>query len=87
MGNEEVDPEMFSLMQAIGMENEPQPSLTYHSSERCTIQGKQKPVGLVSPSPGGREEMVGVAAVVKLAEIRQRMGDEGFRRAAAGKLT
>jgi hypothetical protein len=73
----EVDPELYSLLQSVSLENEPQPALTYHSSSKHQLTQQQ--VAPVEESAihgiNSLEKAVRMQAVKRLAQIKNKIGE------------
>jgi hypothetical protein len=73
----EVDPELYSLLQSVSLENEPQPALTYHSSSKHPLTQQQ--VAPVEEAAihgiNSLEKAVRMQAVKRLAQIKNKIGE------------
>ena len=76
----EIDPELYSLLQSVSMENEPQPALTYHSSSKHQLAQSQVTVveEAVIQGINSLEKAVRMQAVKRLAQIKNKIGEKAF---------
>jgi hypothetical protein len=63
----EIDPELYSLLQSVSMENEPQPALTYHSSSKHQLTQQQVVEEAAIQEINSLEKAVRMQAVKRLA--------------------